>query len=98
MKITDSMTFLGAGLRYRWKRCNIAADAGHFRQADGTNWSGALRFDAACRHLGNFIVGPDARCAGRRRMGAWRDMSWLGNAVPLLAADRATGSRGQGAD
>jgi galactonate dehydratase len=86
MKIINVKTFLVEGLKYNWTLIKIETDAGIDGWGEATNWPGAPLVEAACQHVGNYIVGQDARRIDFLWTKIYRDMSWLGQAGPLLSA------------
>jgi galactonate dehydratase len=86
MKITNVNTFLVEGLKYNWTLVKIETDAGICGWGEATNWPGSPLIEAACRHVGNYIIGQDARRIDFLWTKIYRDMSWLGQAGPLLSA------------
>ncbi|HEX3720627.1 MAG TPA: mandelate racemase/muconate lactonizing enzyme family protein [Verrucomicrobiae bacterium] len=86
MKITNVNTFLIEGLKYNWTLLKIETDAGICGWGEATNWPGSPLIEAACRHVGNYIIGQDARRIDFLWTKIYRDMSWLGQAGPLLSA------------
>ncbi|MBN8711338.1 MAG: galactonate dehydratase [Verrucomicrobia bacterium 61-8] len=86
MKITNCTTFLVEGIKYNWTLLKIETDAGIHGWGEATNWPGSPLVEAACRHVGEFIVGQDARRIDYLWTKVYRDMNWLGQAGPLLSA------------
>ncbi len=86
MKITACKTFLVEGLKYNWTLFKIETDAGVHGWGEATNWPGSPLVEAACQHVGNFILGQDARRIDYLWTKIYRDMHWLGQAGPLLSA------------
>ena len=64
----------------------IETDAGIHGWGEATNWPGSPLVEAACRHVGQFILGQDARRIDFLWTKTYRDMHWLGQAGPLLSA------------
>lgn len=86
MKITDCKTFLIEGIKYNWTLFKVETDAGLHGWGEATNWPGSPLIEAACRHVGEFILGEDARRIDFLWTKVYRDMHWLGQAGPLLSA------------
>ncbi len=86
MKITNIKTFLVEGIKYNWTLVKIETDAGLHGWGEATNWPGSPLVEAACRHVGEFITGMDARRIDFIWTKIYRDMNWLGQAGPLLSA------------
>jgi galactonate dehydratase len=86
MKITNSKTFLVEGLKYNWTLFKIETDSGIHGWGEATNWPGSPLIEAACKHVGDFIIGQDARRLDYLWTKVYRDMNWLGQAGPLLSA------------
>ena len=86
MKINNVKTFLVEGVKYNWTLLKIETDAGIHGWGEATNWPGSPLVEAACQHVGNFIRGHDARRLDFLWTKIYRDMSWLGQAGPLLSA------------
>ena len=86
MKITACQTFLVEGIKYNWTLLKIETDAGIHGWGEATNWPGSPLVEAACQHVGNFILGQDARRIDYLWTKIYRDMHWLGQAGPLLSA------------
>ncbi len=86
MKITNTKTFLVEGLKYNWTLFKIETDSGTHGWGEATNWPGSPLIEAACKHVGDFIIGQDARRLDYLWTKVYRDMNWLGQAGPLLSA------------
>ncbi len=86
MKITRCETYLVEGIKYNWTLFTVETDAGIHGWGEATNWPGSPLVEAACRHVGDFIVGQDARRIDYLWTKVYRDMNWLGQAGPLLSA------------
>ena len=86
MKITNTKTFLVEGMKYNWTLFKIETDAGIHGWGEATNWPGSPLVEAACKHVGEFIIGQDARRLDYLWTKVYRDMNWLGQAGPLLSA------------
>lgn len=86
MKITRCETYLVEGIKYNWTLFKVETDAGIHGWGEATNWPGSPLVEAACRHVGDFIVGQDARRIDYLWTKVYRDMNWLGQAGPLLSA------------
>ncbi|EIP99616.1 enolase superfamily enzyme related to L-alanine-DL-glutamate epimerase [Opitutaceae bacterium TAV1] len=86
MKITDTKVWLVEGIKYNWTLLKIETDSGLHGWGEATNWPGSPLVEAACRHVGEFIRGQDARRIDYLWTKVYRDMNWLGQAGPLLSA------------
>lgn len=86
MKITRCKTFLVEGIKYNWTLFKVETDAGIHGWGEATNWPGSPLVEAACRHVGDFILGQDARRIDYLWTKIYRDLNWLGQAGPLLSA------------
>jgi galactonate dehydratase len=86
MKITNTKTYLVEGLKYNWTLFKIETDSGIHGWGEATNWPGSPLIEAACKHVGEFIIGQDARRLDYLWTKIYRDMNWLGQAGPLLSA------------
>jgi galactonate dehydratase len=86
MKITNVKTFLVEGVKYNWTLVKVETDAGIHGWGEATNWPGSPLIEAACQHVGQFILGHDARRIDFLWTKIYRDMNWLGQAGPLLSA------------
>jgi galactonate dehydratase len=86
MKITQCRTFLVEGIKYNWTLLRIDTDAGIHGWGEATNWPGSPLVEAACQHVGQLIVGEDARRIDYLWSKLYRDLNWLGQGGPLLSA------------
>ena len=86
MKITNVKTFLVEGIKYNWTLVKVETDSGIHGWGEGTNWPGSPLIEAACQHVGHFVMGLDARRIDFIWTKIYRDMNWLGQAGPLLSA------------
>lgn len=86
MNITNCKTFFVEGIKYNWTLFKIETDSGLHGWGEATNWPGSPLVEAACQHVGEFIVGQDARRIDYLWTKVYRDMNWLGQAGPLLSA------------
>lgn len=86
MKITDTKVWLVEGIKYNWTFLKIETDSGLHGWGEATNWPGSPLVEAACRHVGDFLRGQDARRIDYLWTKVYRDMNWLGQAGPLLSA------------
>ena len=86
MKITACKTHLVEGIKYNWTLFKIETDSGLHGWGEGTNWPGSPLVEAACRHVGELLVGQDARRIDYLWTKLYRDLHWLGQAGPLLSA------------
>lgn len=86
MLITDVKTFFVEGVKYNWTLIKIETDAGIHGWGEATNWPGSPLIEAACQHVGRYIIGQDARRIDFLWTKLYRDMHWLGQAGPLISA------------
>ncbi len=86
MKITDVKTYLVEGIKYNWTLIKVETDEGIHGWGEATNWPGSPLIEAACQHVGLFVIGMDARRIDYIWTKIYRDMHWLGQAGPLLSA------------
>lgn len=86
MRISQVKVWLVEGIKYNWTLLKIETDAGIHGWGEGTNWPGSPLVEAACRHVGERIIGLDARQIDFIWTKLYRDMHWLGQAGPLLSA------------
>jgi galactonate dehydratase len=86
MKITACKTYLVEGIKYNWTLLKIETDTGLHGWGEGTNWPGSPLIEAACRHVGELLIGQDARRIDYLWTKLYRDLHWLGQAGPLLSA------------
>ncbi|MFA6546694.1 MAG: mandelate racemase/muconate lactonizing enzyme family protein [Limisphaerales bacterium] len=86
MKITRATTYSVEGIKYNWTLLKLETDAGIHGWGEATNWPGSPLVEAACRHVGGFVIGKDARQIDFIWTKIYRDMNWLGQAGPLLSA------------
>ena len=86
MKISNVKTFLVEGIKYNWTLVKVETDHSIHGWGEGTNWPGSPLVEAACRHIGHFVMGLDARRIDFIWTKIYRDMNWLGQAGPLLSA------------
>lgn len=86
MKITRATTWLVEGIKYNWTLLKLETDGGLHGWGEATNWPGSPLVEAACRHVGELLLGQDARRIDFLWTKLYRDMNWLGQAGPLLSA------------
>ncbi len=86
MQITDVKTFFVEGIKYNWTLIKVETDAGIHGWGEATNWPGSPLIEAACQHIGQCVIGLDARRIDFIWTKLYRDMHWLGQAGPLLSA------------
>ena len=86
MKITEVKTYFVEGIKYNWTLVKIETDAGIHGWGEATNWPGSPLVEAACQHVGQTLIGMDARRIDFIWTKLYRDMNWLGQAGPLLSA------------
>ncbi|HEY3770804.1 MAG TPA: mandelate racemase/muconate lactonizing enzyme family protein [Candidatus Angelobacter sp.] len=86
MRIQKVKTWLVEGIKYNWTLVKIETEDGLYGWGEATNWPGSPLIEAACRYVGDFILGLDARRIDFIWTKLYRDMNWLGQAGPLLSA------------
>ncbi len=86
MRITGVKTFLVEGIKYNWCLVRVDTDAGVSGWGEGTNWPGSPMVEAACRHVGERILGEDARRIDYLWTKMYKDLNWLGQAGPVMSA------------
>ena len=86
MKITDVHAWLVEGVVYNWCLVKIETDTGHVGYGEATNWPGSPLVLAACRHVGERIVGMDARRIDYIWTKLYKDLNWIGQAGPVMSA------------
>lgn len=86
MKISGCKVFLVEGAKYNWTLLKIETEGGVYGWGEATNWPGSPLVEAACRHVGEAIVGQDARRIDYIWTKLYRDFHWMGQAGPLLSA------------
>jgi len=86
MRISKVKTWLVEGSKYNWTLLKIETEDGLHGWGEATNWPGSPLVEAACQHVGDFILGFDARRIDFIWTKIYRDMNWLGQAGPLLSA------------
>lgn len=86
MRITDVRTYLLEGIKYNWCFVRVDTDEGISGWGEGTNWPGSPLVEAACRHVGERIVGEDARRIDYLWTKVYKDLNWLGQAGPVMSA------------
>lgn len=86
MKITHVDTWLVEGIKYNWTLIKVHTAEGFTGIGEATNWPGSPIVEAACKHVGELLVGQDATRIDYIWTKLYRDMNWLGQAGPLLSA------------
>jgi galactonate dehydratase len=86
MRIAEIKTWLVEGIKYNWTLIKVYTDDGITGIGEATNWPGSPLIEAACRHVGERLVGEDATRIDYLWSKLYRDMNWLGQAGPLLSA------------
>jgi galactonate dehydratase len=61
MKITRVLTYLVEGIRYNWTLVKVETDVGIHGWEEAPNWPGSPLVEAACQHIGERLLGCDAR-------------------------------------
>lgn len=84
MKITNTKTFLVEGLKYNWTLFKIETDAGIYGWGEATNWPGSPLIEAACKHVGDFIIGHVSCWYGEDPKTSIRQWQPLPNRSPEL--------------
>jgi len=86
MKISNYEVYLVEGVKYNWTLLKLETEEGYTGWGEATNWPGSPMVEAACHHAGQCILGADADRIDYLWTRLYRDMSWLGQAGPLLSA------------
>jgi galactonate dehydratase len=86
MRIREVRTWLVEGIKYNWSLIKIYTDEGITGIGEATNWPGSPLIEAACRHVGEVLVGEDPSRIDYIWTKLYRDMNWLGQAGPLMSA------------
>lgn len=86
MRIHKVKTWLVEGINYNWTLVKIETEDGLHGWGEATNWPGSPLVEAACRFVGEFILGLDSIKSDFIWTKLYRDMNWLGQAGPLLSA------------
>ena len=86
MRITEIKTWLVEGIKYNWTLIKLHTDSGLTGIGEATNWPGSPLIEAACRHVGERLVGEDPAKIDYLWTKLYRDMNWLGQAGPLMSA------------
>lgn len=86
MRIARVKTFLVEGIKYNWTLVKVETDTGLHGWGEATNWPGSPLVEAACKHVGEVVIGHDPRRIDFLWTKIYRDMNWLGQAGPLLSA------------
>lgn len=86
MKITEIRTWLVEGIKYNWTLVKVHTDSGLTGIGEATNWPGSPLVEAACRHVGDVLIGEDPTRIDYIWSRLYRDMNWLGQGGPLLSA------------
>jgi galactonate dehydratase len=86
VRITRVESWLVEGAGYNWCFVKVETDAGVSGYGEATNWPGSPLVLAACRHVGERIVGLDARQIDFIWTKLYKDLNWLGQAGPVMSA------------
>jgi len=86
MRIKEIKTWLVEGIKYNWTLIKVYTDDGLTGIGEATNWPGSPLVEAACRHIGERLVGEDPARIDYIWTKLYRDMNWLGQSGPLLSA------------
>lgn len=86
MKIDKVDVWLVEGIKYNWTLVKVRTNDGLTGVGEGTNWPGSPLIEAACRHVGERIIGEDPSRIDYIWTKLYRDMNWMGQAGPLLSA------------
>lgn len=86
MRIETVRTWLVEGIKYNWTFLKIYTDEGYTGIGEATNWPGSPLVEAACRFVGNMLVGEDPSRIDYLWTKTYKDMNWIGQAGPLLCA------------
>jgi len=86
VRITKVESWLVEGVVYNWCFVKVETDAGLCGYGEATNWPGSPLVLAACQHVGERIVGLDARQIDFIWTKLYKDLNWLGQAGPVMSA------------
>jgi galactonate dehydratase len=86
MRISECKVWLVEGVKYNWTLLKIRTDEGLTGIGEATNWPGSPLVEAACRHVADLILGEDPTRIDYLWTRLYRDLSWLGQAGPLMSA------------
>jgi galactonate dehydratase len=86
VKITGVRTWLVEGIKYNWCILKVETDSGIHGYGEATNWPGSPLVYAACQHIGERIIGLDARNIDFIWTKLYKDLNWLGQAGPVMSA------------
>lgn len=86
MKISGVQVWLVEGVKYNWTFLKIHTDQGITGIGEATNWPGSPIIVAACKHVGQLIIGEDAARIDYIWTKLYRDLHWMGQAGPVLSA------------
>ncbi len=86
MRITEVRAWMVEGIKYNWVFVKVWTEDGLSGIGEGTNWPGSPLVLAACRHLGEVILGEDATRFDYIWTKLYRDFNWLGQGGPVLSA------------
>ncbi|MCY3867264.1 MAG: hypothetical protein OXG68_17655 [Chloroflexi bacterium] len=57
MNISAVKTYLVEGIKYNWTLVKVETEAGIHGWGEATNWPGSPLIEAACQHVGQFVIG-----------------------------------------
>ncbi|MDZ7801424.1 MAG: hypothetical protein U5K81_11620 [Trueperaceae bacterium] len=91
MRIAAVNTWFVEGIKYNWCFIKVETENGLYGYGEATNWPGSPLVEAACRHVGERIVGLDARRIDFMWTKLYKDMNWLGQAGPVAECHERRG-------
>ena len=86
MKIEKVDVWLVEGIKYNWTLLRLTADNGLTGVGEATNWPGSPLVYHATKHLGERIIGLDARRTDFIWTKLYRDLNWLGPTGVMMCA------------
>jgi galactonate dehydratase len=86
MKITQVKTWMVEGIKYNWVFVKVYTEDGLTGIGEGTNWPGSPMILAACRHVGEALIGEDSSRIDYLWTKVYRDFHWMGQGGPVLSA------------
>ena len=86
MKIEKVDVWLVEGIKYNWTLLRITTEDGSTGVGEATNWPGSPLVYHAAQHLGERIIGLDARRIDFIWSKLYRDLNWLGPTGVMMCA------------
>lgn len=86
MKIEKVEVWLVEGIKYNWTLLRITTEDGTTGVGEATNWPGSPLVYHAAQHLGERIIGLDARRIDYIWSKLYRDLNWLGPTGVMMCA------------